>query len=90
MQVCMHVRRREVDGKGRREGRACEEEENAVAHGAEHGGEALADDEGEEHVGGHVDASASSARLQGLDLPAQSQARIHILPEQDVCTNLHH
>ena len=48
----------------------CEEEEDAVAHGAQHGGEALADDEGEEHVGGHVDPSACSARLQGLDLPA--------------------
>lgn len=28
----------------------CEEEEDAVAHGTQHGGEALADDEGEEHV----------------------------------------
>ena len=48
----------------------CEEEEDAVAHGAQHGGEALANDEGEQHVDRHVDSGAGSARLQGLDLSA--------------------
>ncbi len=50
--------------------RTCKEEEDAVAHGAEHGSEALPDDKGEQHVGGHVDACASRTRLQGLNLPA--------------------
>ncbi len=48
----------------------CEEEEDAPAHGAEHGREALADDEREQHVDRHVDAGTSGARLQGLNLPA--------------------
>ncbi len=36
--------------------------------GAEHGQEALADDEGEQEVDGHSEALASRARLQRLDL----------------------
>jgi len=48
----------------------CKEEEDTVSHGAEHSSEALADDESEQHVDGHIDSSARSARLQGLNLPA--------------------
>ena len=48
------------------------EEEHSVFHGAEHGGEALSDDEGEEHVAGHVDSRSRSACLQRLDLTVQT------------------
>ena len=47
---------------------ARKEEECAVLHAAEHGGEGLRDDEGEQHVLRGVDARTSGARLQRLDL----------------------
>ncbi len=62
----------------------CEEQEDAVAHGAEHGGEALPDDKGEQHVGGHIDARTGRARLQGLNLPAAEQELV-VLQTGSIC-----
>lgn len=49
------------------------EEEHSISHGAEHGGEALSNDEGEQHVAGHIDCGAGSACLQWLNLTAQKE-----------------
>jgi hypothetical protein len=53
------------------EGLTGKEEEHPISHGAQHGGEALANDKGEEHVAGHIDSRSSRASLEGLDLTAQ-------------------
>ncbi len=47
------------------------EKEDSISHGAKHGGEALADHKGEEHVAGDVDGGSSSARLKRLNLAAR-------------------
>ena len=51
-------------------GLTSEEEEHSISHGAQHGGETLPNDKGEEHVAGHVNGRSGGAGLKGLNLTA--------------------
>lgn len=57
---------------GQAGGLTSKEEEDTPLHAAEHGHEALANDEGEEHVHGHIEGACGCANLQRLDLTAHT------------------
>ena len=48
------------------------EEEDTPLHAAQHGHEALPNDEGEKHVHGHIEGASSCTDLQGLNFTAHS------------------
>ena len=77
-QVCVHTRHANIAADSthstthqlEQRGLTSKEEEDTPLHAAKHGDEALANDEGEEHVHGHVEGASRCTHLQRLDLTA--------------------